>query len=182
MLFVIVVMHLFLGQQSEVSDKYSTGETFKRSKAKLHVQKHDNCMTKQLKQESFNQGPKIYFNILALPPKKSCIMFCLPTDKESSGGLCSLHPLPHTQTRTTSTHPTSFSFKLTIFFLRMSGGAPDLFKKAPNAAGSSPNIKCSLIAREDGGLRGWNASVTQACNSKHLVLFMRFGWSIKMNK
>lgn len=73
-------------------------------------------------------------------------MFCLVTDKENSlrrpGAdifLCFFF-----------FSPAPLSFRLTIFFLRLFGEAPELFKNALNVAGSSPNIKCSLIMRKGG--------------------------------
>lgn len=81
----------------------------------------------------------------------------LVTDKGSSGDPLQIHFLFYS-TILPTTHSTSATFRLTVSFLQRSGRTTDLFKNTLNAAGSSPNIKCSLITREGrrvgGGRRG----------------------------
>lgn len=105
---------------------------------------------------SFSRGSELVFNLLSRLPK-AYIMHCLVTDKENSDAPVQIFCF-------------SLSFRLTIFFLQLFGEAPELFKNALNAVGSSPNIKCSLIIIKK-KKKNRNVSVIQAAQQSAATHF-----------
>lgn len=101
---------------------------------------------------------------------KGYIMHCLVTDKEKSDAPVQIY-----------IYIFFFSFRLTIFFLQLFGEAPELFKNALNAVGSSPNIKCSLIIRKKKKRIGMCLLFRPHSSQQQLTPFLRFRlWTKKM--